>query len=127
MKVLQENALDERIQEIRKKYDPFWRLYGPWLEEANKAAKAMGQKDYRERNKLPNYQKGEGLKTGLSILVCNWERGCSFEEIVTILQRQYDGMMEDKEPLRALSVNLILEDLLAETLQPLQLTNMLKE
>jgi hypothetical protein len=107
-----------RHREIQEKYTLFRRVYREWMEVVNEQTRALGLKNFKERNKLPVYQKGEGIKVGLSILEWNLERGCSADEVIQILTDQANEP-SCPDHFKA-GVQMVLNDVLAEKVEPFQ-------
>lgn len=109
-----------RLQEILEKYTIFYRIYGRWLEVVDTQTRALGLKNFEERNKLPVFQKGYGIATGLSILEWNLERKprLSADEVIDILTSQANE--PSCSPCFRAGVQLVLDDVLAEKIEPFQ-------
>lgn len=112
-------AFEHRRQEILKKYEPFHAIYGRWLDEAEKATRAAGLSNYVERNKMPVYQRAQGLKCGLGMV--EWHP--TYEKVSTYLQEQVQEP-NITEYFRE-GVQRILDDLLAENVTPIHLNNLI--
>ena len=109
-----------RLQEIQQKYTIFYHIYGRWLEAVDTQTRARGLKNFEERNKLPVFQKGRGIQTGLQILEWNLGRQprLSADEVIEILTRQANEP-SCSHHFRA-GVQMVLDDVLAEKVEPFQ-------
>jgi hypothetical protein len=114
MRTLRGEAFQQRRAAIIEKYEPLCSLYHQWLETANQATRAAGWPNLTERNNLLAYQHGEGLEHGLDLL--RWHH--SYNKAVKYLQ---EAVAEPSMPAPVRKgVQLILHDLLADELQPLE-------
>jgi hypothetical protein len=118
---MNKRAFHARIREIEKKYEVLrYHIYGRWLREADKAVREAGLGTFAERNKLPTYQRGEGLTTAMQIL----EHAPNYEIAVQRLASQVTEPSVSSHFAEA--VQLILNDLQAESVEPLQFPNLLE-
>lgn len=112
------DQLLKRYYEIQKKYNIFYSIYGKWLEYVDKKTRELGLKNFEERNKLPTFHKGEGIKQGLVLLDWNLGRGCTPERVIEIMTDQANEPTCSEE-YRA-GVQIVLDDVLTKELQPFE-------
>lgn len=113
--------LEARLREIQEKYTVFHQIYGQWLRFVDGKTRELGLNSYKERNKLPAYHKGLGISTGLDVFrhnLTNRKPRIPADEVIKILTDQANEPSATPE-FRA-GVQMVLDDVLAETIEPFQ-------
>jgi hypothetical protein len=118
---MNKQAFHARIQEIEKKYEVLrYHIYARWLREADKAVREAGLGTFAERNKLPTYQRGAGLTTAMQILEHAPNYGIAVQRLASqVAEPSVSSYFAE-------AVQLILNDLQAESVVPLQFPNLLE-